>query len=46
MNKPCKKCGYYIYLDKDTWYDEWDDDEVCYDENTNMIGDGKHYPEE
>jgi hypothetical protein len=43
----CIKCGYdLIWLNNivgGTLVDAWDEDEVCYDEYTNMIGDGKHY---
>lgn len=41
----CTNCNYGVhYLDgTETLVDDWDEDEVCYDDNLNMIGDGKHH---
>jgi hypothetical protein len=38
----CKGCGYWINFDPllNAWVDE-DDDDSCYDENLNLIGDHK-----
>lgn len=42
MFEVCVKCGYDLELLNGVWVDSYDEDEVCYDEDTNMIGDGKH----
>lgn len=38
----CTQCGYEVYLAHGVFVDAWDEDEVCYDEDTNMLGDGRH----
>jgi len=38
----CTKCGYHLIELNGILVDAYDEDEVCYDEFTNMIGDGKH----
>ena len=38
MLRICAKCGYYLIEEDGTLYDEWDNDDACYDENLNYQG--------